>query len=472
MKDVIGLGTILLWQWLTVLKGPLFPSLVDIPLLGPEGGFALFSLILFATFLLLARKGKDLPEAWFVRAVRLAPILMSAAWLPWGWRGASLPAPLLLFALVLPPFGSAMHLASWQWRLSQAPFSRQAVSFGLACLVRSSAILFLSFAPRPLLHTVALLLPFLGSFLWSPPGAVLPPDASRGRFRLSPRLAFRVASFFIVSAMFLSILLAQGSGEALAPKVLTDPFYTLGALGAGLALLRWFAVDLRSIYFFAQSLLVLGFMAFAALGGGRPMIPLALLQLGFGTFGAYLFTLLLYLGSRAGRSEALSVVSSIQAVNSGSVVLGMLLTRAAGFAAGLLEVPFVLAASLLGVGLLFFSALFLRDDPTSFAGFDLRGVLEEEVPSKETGADLPRSEAESGEREEGVFLRFMEQGLSLQEIRVALLVDEGLSNADISQRLNITSNTLRSHLRKIHKKIGSSSRKALREELQRMRGDA
>ena len=43
MKDVIGLGTILLWQWLTVLKGPLFPSLVDIPLLGPEGGFALFS---------------------------------------------------------------------------------------------------------------------------------------------------------------------------------------------------------------------------------------------------------------------------------------------------------------------------------------------------------------------------------------------------------------------------------------------
>lgn len=105
--------------------------------------------------------------------------------------------------------------------------------------------------------------------------------------------------------MFLSILLAQGSGEALAPKVLTDPFYTLGALGAGLALLRWFAVDLRSIYFFAQSLLVLGFMTFAALGGGRPLIPLALLQLGFGTFGAYLFTLLLYLGSRAGRSEAL-----------------------------------------------------------------------------------------------------------------------------------------------------------------------
>lgn len=471
MKDVIGLGTILLWQWLTVLNGPLFPSLVDIPLLGPEGGFALFSLILFATFLLLALKGGSLPEVWFVRAVRLAPILMSAAWLPWGWRGASLPVPLLFFALVLPPFGSAVHLASWQWRLSQASFSRQAVSFGLACLLRSSAIFLLSFAPRPLLHIVALLLPFLGCVLWTLPGAVLPPDASRGRFHLSPRLAFRVASFFIVSAMFLSILLARGSGEALAPKALMDPFYTLGALGAGLALLRWFAVDLRNIYFFAQSLLVLGFMAFAALGGGRPMIPLALLQLGFGTFGAYLFSLLLYLGARAGRSEALSVVSSIQAVNSGSVVLGMLLTRTTGFAAGLLEVPFVLAASLLGVGLLFFSVLFLRDDPTSFAGFDLRGASEEEFPSKEVGAEHSGEEAESEEHEEGVFLRFMEQGLSLQEIRVALLVDEGLSNEDISQRLNITANTLRSHLRKIHKKIGSSSRKALREELRRMRGD-
>jgi len=471
VNDVAGLGTILLWQWLTVLRGPLFPSLAGVRFLGPEGGFALFTLVLFAVFLLLALKGKSLPEVWFVRAVRVAPFFMAVAWLPRGVWGDSQPPSLIFLALLLPPAGSAVQLAGWQWRLSRAPFPRQAVSFGLACLLRSAAILSLSFAPLSILSAVALLLPFLGSFLWTPPES----EHSSGpceTFRLSPRLALRVASFFIVSAMFLSILLSRESGEAIAPQVLTDPFFTVGALGAGLVLLRWFAFDLRSVYFFAQSLLALGFMAFAALGTGRPMIPMALLQLGFGTFGAYLFTLLLYLGSRAGRSEALPVVTSIQAVNSGSVLLGMLLTKATGLAAGLTGVPFVLASSLLGVALLFFSTLFLRDDPTSFAGFGLHDAAEDECPSMESPAERAGSEGKSAAREDGVFPRLLEQGLSLQEIRVALCVAEGLANADISQRLNITSNTVRSHLRKIHRKIGSSDRKTLIDEIMRMRQGA
>ncbi len=473
MKDIAGLGTILLWQWLTVLRGPLFPSLAGVRFLGPGGGFAIFTLILFAVFLLLALKGKSLPEALFVRAVRAAPFLMAVAWLPWGVWKETLPPPLLVLALLLPPAGSAVQLAGWQWRLSRAPFPRQAVVFGLACLLRSAAILSLSLAPLPLLSGAALSLPFLGSFLWSPPENELPsgvPPRPREPFRLSPRLALRVASFFIVSAMFLSILLSHESGQAISPQVLTDPFYTLGALGAGLVLLRWFAVDLRSVYFFAQSLLALGFMAFAALGTGRPTIPPALLQLGFGTFGAYIFTLLLYLGSRAGRSEALSVVTSIQAVNSGSVLLGILLTKATGFAAAATGVPFVLASSLLGVALLFFSTLFLRDDPTSFAGYGLHDAAEEERPSQEASTERAGSEGQFAAREDGLFAHLLKEGLSLQEIRVALCVAEGLANAEISRRLNITDNTVRSHLRKIHKKIGSSNRKTLIDEIAKMRG--
>ncbi len=345
VKDIAGLGTILLWQWLTVLRGPLFPSVAGVRFLGAEGGFAIFTLVLFSVFLLLALKGKSLPEVWFVRSVRAAPFLMGFAWLPWAVWGENQPLPLLFLALVLPPAGSAVHLAGWQWSLSRAPFSRQAVVFGQACLLRSAAILPLSFAALPLLSGFAILLPFLGNSLWSPPENELSPGIplhSREAFRLSPRLALRVASFFIISAMFLSILLLRKSGEAITPQVLTDPFYTLGALAAGLVLLRWFSADLRSIYFFAQSLLAMGFIVFAALGTARPTVPLALLQLGFGTFGAYIFTLLLYLGSRTGRSEALSVVASIQAVISGSVLLGMLLTRTTGLAAGATGVPFVL----------------------------------------------------------------------------------------------------------------------------------
>ena len=471
VKDIAGLGTILLWQWLTVLRGPLFPSVAGVRFLGAEGGFAIFTLVLFSVFLLLALKGKSLPEVWFVRSVRAAPFLMGFAWLPWAVWGENQPLPLLFLALVLPPAGSAVHLAGWQWRLSRAPFSRQAVVFGLACLLRSAAILPLSFAALPLLSGFAILLPFLGNSLWSPPENELSPGIplrSREAFRLSPRLALRVASFFIISAMFLSILLSRKSGEAITPQVLTDPFYTLGALAAGLVLLRWFSADLRSIYFFAQSLLAMGFIVFAALGTARPTVPLALLQLGFGTFGAYIFTLLLYLGSRTGRSEALSVVASIQAVISGSVLLGMLLTRTTGLAAGATGVPFVLASSLLGMALLFFSTLFLRDDPTSFAGYGLHSAAVEECPSHKASMEPPGSKGEAKAREESLFPRLLEQGLSLQEIRVAQFVAEGLANAEISQCLNITANTVRSHLRKIHKKIGSSNRKTLIDEIAKM----
>ena len=54
---------------------------------------------------------------------------------------------------------------------------------------------------------------------------------------------------------------------------------------------------------------------------------------------------------------------------------------------------------------------------------------------------------------------------------MALLVANGFSNADIAQELNITANTVRSHMRHIHRKLGSQDRgdlksyfDALREE--------
>jgi DNA-binding CsgD family transcriptional regulator len=203
---------------------------------------------------------------------------------------------------------------------------------------------------------------------------------------------------------------------------------------------------LRKIYFGAETFLMLGFIAFAALGGGRPLLPLGLLQSGAGIFGAYIFTLLLYLGARAGRTKALPVVAAGQMVITGSVLLGLVLTKAVELAALREDIPFVLTASLLGIGLLFFSGFFFRDDRNSFAGYDLGDRDEPFVVP--VGEDV-------------LHLRLAKGTLSRQEIRVALFVAQGLSNEEISRQLNITGNTLRTHLRSIHKKMGSSSRKEL-----------
>jgi hypothetical protein len=98
---------------------------------------------------------------------------------------------------------------------------------------------------------------------------------------------------------------------------MVDPFYTVG-------LWEWASfspgLPVRTcggFYVGAEVFLGLGFLFFAALGETHPFLPLAFLQLGAGIFGAYIFSLLLYLGARAERGQALSVVTTGQMVITG-----------------------------------------------------------------------------------------------------------------------------------------------------------
>lgn len=456
VSKVLGLATILLWQWLAVLESSLFSRFSEGPFLGPTMEYAFFCLILCVTFFSVARWGKSLPERWMRRGMWGAGMLMSLAWLPWGGGLQEIPFAGKILFLALPGIGSALQLACWEWSLARSPFPLQALSFGFACTFRTLMILLVPLLLPSCLTALAVLLPFFGALLWVPPsgpseGLQKERFPREERFVFPPRLILRVVSFFGVSAMFLSILLVIQSPALILDQKLTDPLYSLGALGMGFVLHRFSSVDLRSMYPWAQAFVGLGFLLFAALGERHSFLPLALLQLGFGIFGAYIFTLLLYLGSRTGRKKALSVVATGQGIIMGSVLLGVLLTKMMELLASWGEVPFVRTASLLGIGVLFFSGVFFRDSPESFAGYDLGGE-EEEKPSSPPEEDVLQ-------------LHLFKEGFSPQEIRVALLVVQGFSNGEISQELNITGNTLRTHLRKIHKKVGSANRKDLREEL-------
>ena len=160
------------------------------------------------------------------------------------------------------------------------------------------------------------------------------------------------------------------------------------------------------------------------------------------------------------------MVATGQMVLSGSTLLGMLLTRAAGPIALREGIPLVLASSLLGIGLLFFFGLLFRDDRNTFAGHDLRGEGGSALPGD---AAEPEGEAppagEEEEKKEVLRLRLFEGELSRQEVRVALLVARGHSNEDIARQLNITGNTLRTHMKNIHRKLGSANRQELQSRL-------
>jgi DNA-binding NarL/FixJ family response regulator len=51
-----------------------------------------------------------------------------------------------------------------------------------------------------------------------------------------------------------------------------------------------------------------------------------------------------------------------------------------------------------------------------------------------------------------------EVGLSPREVEVVALITQGLSNQEIVERLHLSANTLKSHIRQAYRKIGASSR--------------
>ena len=497
MVEALGLGSILLWQWLTVLKGPLLVPSPGTFFEDPRVGYVYFSLVLCGTLLVLTRWGPSLRERGFRPLLWGCAGVMSLAWLPWGEALRTLASWGPFLQIGLPAVGSVVLLVSWEWRLTSAPFFLQSSVFGGACVLRTGLILLVSLALPSLLVPLATTLPFLAALLWSPPGkASGSPPPSEGQPPSFPlRLALRAGSFFLLSALFLSLLLDRRNPSMGLAEVFCDPLYTLGALGVGFSLRVVRGLDLRRIYHGAEIFLALGFLAFAALGEGRPLVPLGLLQLGAGIFGAYVFTLILYLGGRAGRVGALSVVATGQLVVSGSMLAGMVLTKVLESQAHRWGIPPVLTSSLLGMGLLFFSSLFFRDDRDAFAGYDLKiqepkteapsaeereeelrqlGHLQEEFARRRArialllaaAEDEPREETpEPSPEEDRIRLQLLKGELSRQEIRVALLVAQGQTNEEIARQLNITANTLRTHLRNIHRKLGSSSRGELLDQL-------
>lgn len=83
------------------------------------------------------------------------------------------------------------------------------------------------------------------------------------------------------------------------------------------------------------------------------------------------------------------------------------------------------------------------------------------VPMSIRAAELVLTieELADGHRPDGVVAHYPPMGgLSAREVEVLVLIAKGLPNSAISERLFVTENTLKSHIRRIYKKIGAESR--------------
>jgi DNA-binding CsgD family transcriptional regulator len=469
-RNSAGLGTLLLWQWLTVLKGPLFGVASSALFRERRMGYVVFSIVLCAALFVIARFGARLSRSWNRNVLWYAAVPMALAWLPAAAaNGLSHAAAVLV--LSLPAIGSAFQITSWEWTLSRSPKAHRSTVFGAACAVRTLAILALTLLVPPLLPFAAPLLPFLAARLWPVPAeddagpakddaSEAPGGPSRNGVRLPAAFVLRAASFFVVSAMFVSLFLARMGGRMGLADVFSDPFSTIGALAVAIYLRRTPDPDRGKVYLCAETLLAIGFLSLAAVGSRSPFFPMACLQSGAGIFGSFIFAEILRLGAQAGRDLALPLVATGQLVVTGSLLAGTLLASAIGSLAAADGLSIVLTSGLLGIGILFFAGLFFRNGRSGDAARDVPDgtgdALRATVPD-----ETPRGEELLG-------LRLLQSGLSRREVCVALLVAQGRSNDEIAGILYITANTVRSHMKSINRKTGASSRSELREQLEQL----
>ncbi len=469
-RNSAGLGTLLLWQWLTVLKGPLFGVASSALFRERRMGYVVFSLVLCAALFVISRFGARLARSWNRNVLWCAAVPMALAWLPAAIASEGLSRAGAILVLSLPALGSAIQITSWEWTLSRSPDPHRSTIFGAACAVRTTAILALTLLVPALLPFLAPLLPFLAARLWSAPaGDDAEPaedDApetrgspTRSGVRLPAAFVLRAASFFVVSAMFVSLFVARMGGRMGLADVFSDPFSTIGALAVALYLRRAPDPAPAKIYFCAEALLAIGFLSLAAVGSGNPFFPMACLQSGAGIFGSYIFVEILRFGARAGRAGALPLVAAGQLTVTGSLLTGTTLAAAIGSLAAADGLSIVLTSGLLGMGILFFSGLFFRNGRSGDA---------KDIPTRNEAAlpETPAIDAPTGDELLG--LRLLRLGLSRQEVCVALLVAQGRSNDEMAGILCITANTVRSHMKNINKKTGSSCRAELKEQLERL----
>ncbi len=465
-QNSAGLGTLLLWQWLTVFKGPLFGVATTALFRERRMGYVVFSLVLCAALFVVSRFGTRLARSWNRNVLWCAAVLMTPAWLPAAIASNGLSHAGAIFVLSLPAVGSAIQITSWEWMLSRSSGPHRSTIFGSACAVRTLTIPVLTLLFPVLLPFLTPLLPFLAARLWSVPAEDNAPSETeasleRNGFRLPAIFALRAASFFVVSAMFVSLFIARMGGRMGLADIFSDPFSTIGALAVAFYLRRAPDPDSGKVYFCAEALLAIGFLSLAAVGSRNPFFPMACLQSGAGIFGAYVFAEILRLGAQTGRVRALPLVATGQMVVTGSLLAGTLLASAIGSLAATDGLSIVLTSGLLGMGILFFSGLFFRNGRSGDAAKDDVPTGNEDTPSEKPANDVATGEELLG-------LRLLRLGLSRQEVCVALLVAQGQSNDKIAGILCITANTVRSHMKSIYRKTGSSCRPELREQLEQL----
>lgn len=474
----IGFGLSVCWLWTVFLNGPLLVAVAakwseDVELL-------------FLSFLLFHSLSFLLTALWLSRAPSLsknrllltfASLLMTIGTLAVGFTPGE-PFflhrwPVVLCAAALAGLGSAPIVAAWGEAFSERPLKEVGLSY--ACGIIVSTILFfsgnlLNTTPGILLAaTYPLLSLALYSFANHPAPHVIPQTIGF-RCPLPVKLIVLLALFYLTSGFMHKIIYAVENLPLQETYWLTNLVYCAVCLLAGASTYLHPAIDLRLLYRPALPLLGAGFVLFPFLGDFYELLPFALLQSGFALFDVYTWLLFIYLGSLYHASGYI-------------VSWGMFFLTFASFCGELISTSLATivsltlrqidALALCAALLMFLTTLIFQDERETFAGWRTQPPqhilpptfalfqpekIEIVTTMPTIAAMLPTPPIEESSTTSFEHRFCIQNGLTARECEVALLLLKGRNNPIIRESLNISENTLKSHLRNIYHKLAVANR--------------
>ncbi|MDE8701829.1 helix-turn-helix transcriptional regulator [Adlercreutzia equolifaciens] len=370
---------------------------------------------------------------------------------------AGLPSEVVLAVSVPVAAGGSVLFCLWAQAYSQMGMARAVVYGALSCIAAGAVSFLVGTMKQPYAVIITGLLPLFSyacAFLSFRLLPAEPAPRSGERYALPWKLiAIMTVAGFLSGASGSGLPQAEGIGSML--RVASTAL-------AGLVLLALFRfardrADVRILAKTAAALAVVAVVLVPLVEPAAALVEAFLLKLSYVWFTLFV---LLVLSRICYRFEVptLRVFAVARACSEAAIFVGIMLRR--GFrASGLAESePFLIGFAVCGLVLIAACVLVWTSEKSVNGDWGAAGV------SLEGGVHVPTARERFVERRDTLAA---EHGLTPRETEIMSLVAEGKTRRQIEQELFLSENTVKTHVRHIHSKLGTKSK----EDIQALFGD-
>lgn len=444
------------WLWSLYLNGPVMYRILDGKSMSMEVVFSLF-LVFHSLFFLISGIFSEKLGRFKSRSVLISicSILLSLN-IPIMYQvlviGDTSYAAMILFLAVSGISGSILIL-SFGEAFSEMHVKTAGISYSLAVTYATAVFYIVMYLPPDLQSILVSLLP-LSALVFLLPlrnNTIIRTDYQTHDkpllYPFSAKFTLLVLFFYLVGGLMQKIITFNVTMPNNQIYWLTNAVYCLVALFAGISIYRNPDMDLKNIYQPVLPILGVGFLLLPILNGNLITIPFLLYQAGFALFDLFTWLLFAYSSYKTqypARVFGYGMFLITISIPLGNVIFDYLIDPASPDEVQTRIISVVAAA------IMFICTLIFKGNRETFSGW--------EKPSETSGVQETVA-MPSSTRVINTFIS--KSPLTPREDQILSLLLEGRNNPYIRESLNISVNTLKTHLRNIYQKFGVENRQDL-----------